>query len=111
MAASITPAETIPAELKRQSQRVGEQYNNLVTILNTISDHLTRMSTMMEKYSPELVTQFKNLNASITDYQAKSKKIYGEVSESLATYANNLLHNLDNLTASVGKVTSAVKDL
>lgn len=111
MAASRTAAQTVPEELKRQSERITEQLAKLNIILDTTVDHLSRMSTMMDNYSPELVAQINKLRTSLTDYKGKAGNIYGDMSQSLATYAYNLIHNLDNLTGSVGQIVNSVQDL
>lgn len=111
MDTSRVAAQTVPEELQRQSVRVNEQIAKLNIILDTTIDHLTRMSKIMENYSPDLVKQINTLAKSVTEYRTKAGKIYGEISESLLNYATNLLHNLENLTASVGNIVTSVQDL
>lgn len=108
---STTPYETLPEELDRQSKRILEQVKALEKILTTVSGNLTSMSTMMEKYSPDLVAQFKRLNDAIVDYQTKSNKVGTAMSETLGEYARNLTNNLAGLTDAVGRVEDSVKAL
>lgn len=112
-AATNTSASTntVPAELKRQSQRIVEQLTCLNTILDTTSDHLTEMSKMMANYSPDLVTQIDKLNSSLQTYKEKAGKIYGEMSESIGNYASGLLHNLDSLTSSISGISNTIESL
>ncbi|HAB66868.1 MAG TPA: hypothetical protein DCE23_05830 [Firmicutes bacterium] len=111
MAASRTKGATVPEELSRQSQRVDEQLAQLNKILDIIMNRLDNMSRMMNNYSPELVSQIKDLRASIESYKTKAGKIYKDVSYSLATYAMNLLQNLEGLITSVNKISASVKEL
>ena len=106
-----TPVDTVPAELERQANRINEQVAKLGTMLNTISNHLGDISTMMKDYDPNLVTQVNNLKNAIQSYKTKSANIYGEMSEVLKTYAQGLRYNLDDLTSKVTAITSSVEAL
>lgn len=111
MADANTTENTVPIELSRQSRRVTEQLEQLNRILDTITNRLGNMSSMMRSYSPELVRQFNSLKTYLETYKGKSNKIYSDISLSLSTYAYNLLHNLDNLTSSVDSIGNSVSDL
>lgn len=102
---------TVPVELSRQSKRVTEQLEQLNNILDTITNRLGNMSTMMRSYSPELVKQFNSLKTYLETYKGKANRIYSDISLSLSTYAYNLLHNLDNLTTSVDSIGDSISDL
>lgn len=110
-AASKNPDSTVPGELSRQAKRIEEQLSALNIILDTVTDHLKEMQTMMKSYSPTLVKQFELLSNYLVDYKSRAGTIYGEVSDSLQTYAYNLLHNLDNLTNSVTQIGKSVENL
>ncbi len=108
---SKTPADTIPAELQRQSKRVDEQISRLSTLLNIITERLDDISIMMTNYSPDLVKQFKILKNSLETYNSKANSIYGDISKSLQAYANNLLNYLDELTDNITAIESSIRDL
>lgn len=111
MAASRTAGATVPEELKRQSERITEQLTQLNKILDTVTDHLNEMGTMMENYSPDLVKQVTSLSGSLTAYKGKAANIYSEVSQSLATYATGLIQNLENLSSNVEGIGTAIENL
>lgn len=111
MAASRTEADTIPAELIRQSDRVKEQLTCLTTILNSVNQDLNEMNSMMKNYSPELCQQISALYNYLESYKGKSQKIYNEVSESLFLYASNLLNNITELTKDINQIGQAVENL
>lgn len=111
MAASRTAGATVPEELQRQSDRITEQLTQLNIILDTVTDRLGQMSTMMANYDPELVTQINNLKSSLETYKGKAADIYGDVSYSLARYAANLLQNLEALTGNVTEIGNIVEGL
>ena len=102
---------TVPEELQRQSDRINTQLNNLDNILNVVTDHLSEMSTIMDKYSPRLVSQINDLTSYLDTYKTKAKEIYGEVADSLSNYANNLLYNIDDLIGNVEKIGNSIENL
>ncbi len=111
MAASRTPADTVPEELQRQSERIQEQYERLTSIINTIRTDLSDMSTIMGPYSADVVAQINNLNEALGKYKDRSADIYTDVSNSLAMYAANLLQNLESLRTSIENIGTTIEGL
>ncbi len=109
--ASRTPGSTIPEELQRQADRIQEQFFQLQTILTNAAGHLSEMSRMMEPYDVTLSGKMSELDQIISDYVPKARDIYDEVSNSLSTYASNLLTSLDDLTSGIDNLRTSVENL
>ena len=111
MAASRTRASSLPEELQREAQRINEQLYCLGVILDKSNVALEDMTKVMIKYSPDMSAQIKKLQDALLSYKDKSRKIYGELSESLLIYAKNLMQSLNMLTEGVNEVAAAISEL
>lgn len=112
MAASLSPAQTLPEELLRQSERIQEQLLCLNRILDTSTSHLGNMVNILTPYSSqELVNEVNKLRNTLGAYKSKAGNIYNEVSEGLKTYALDLINNLTELQESIETISQAVESL
>ncbi len=111
MAASRTPAQTIPEELRRQSFRIDEQYDNLNRMLGNLYGWLVQIGEDVKPYKPELERSINGLYHAIATYLGRSKEIYGNLATALANYANRTDSNLQGLATKVNDLSQAIADL
>ncbi len=111
MAASKSPAATVPEEILRQSERISEQATCLVKIIDLLQEHLDNVIPRVRKANDAASNSIRSLKNSLTTYSSIAKSTYQNISEKLRDYSLKTTDNFEEMDASIKNVCSEIEKL
>lgn len=99
-------------EMRRQAERVREQYDKLENLLKgTIEQNLNNINTIIGNRNKSITSQIDELIYAITDYLPKANEHYSNLANALEKYASGTESNVQELSQKITDVKGMVDNL